>query len=66
MSASQIQAEGIDAKAAVRAAKDFVADMFAEESPINIGLEEIAFDPEQSLWFCQRSRRRVGWTARRV
>jgi hypothetical protein len=51
MSASQIHdAGGINAKAAVRAAKDFVADMFADESPTDIGLEEITFDPDQSRW----------------
>jgi hypothetical protein len=50
MSASQIHAGGIDAKAAVRAAKAYVADMFADESPGDIGLEEISFDTEQAQW----------------
>jgi hypothetical protein len=50
MSASQIHADGIDAKAAVRVAKAYVAEMFADESPADVGLEEIYFDTEQAQW----------------
>jgi hypothetical protein len=34
----------------IRAAKEFVADALADEKPINIGLEEIEYDPDQQLW----------------
>ncbi len=35
---------------AVRAAKAFVAETFAEETPTNIGLEEVEFDERGGVW----------------
>ena len=38
------------AQEAVRIAKDFVAELFAEEDPINIGLEELEYDRSERSW----------------
>lgn len=32
------------------AAKNYVSEVLSDEKPINIGLEEIAFDSDQDLW----------------
>lgn len=37
-------------KNAVSLAKAAVGELFADESLGDVGLEEVAFDPEQSLW----------------
>lgn len=37
-------------KEAIQKAKDIVADMFADENPLNIGLEEIEYDDRDNVW----------------
>ena len=38
------------AKEAVKAAKDYIEDLFADESIARIGLEELEFRPEAAVW----------------
>ncbi len=40
----------MDAKTAVAAAKNAVAEYFGEEGPTNIGLEELEFDEASDRW----------------
>ncbi|WP_336489331.1 hypothetical protein [Methylobacterium nigriterrae] len=40
----------MNVKEAVSRAKTYVAEIFDDESPSNIGLEEIRFDDRQDLW----------------
>ncbi len=40
----------MDAKTAVAAAKNAVADLFGDENPMNIGLEELEFDEARDIW----------------
>jgi len=40
----------MDAKEAVRLAKDYVKDIFVEEQITNVGLEEIKFNDDQDCW----------------
>lgn len=40
----------LDPKAAISKAKAIVLDMFAGESPQDVGLEEIRYDEESGLW----------------
>ena len=40
----------MDVKEAVVAAKDYVSDLFGEEKPMNLGLEEIEFDERTNEW----------------
>lgn len=40
----------MDAKAAVKIAKDFVREMFADESISNLGLEEVEMDEDGTTW----------------
>ena len=40
----------MDAKTAVKYAKEYVADMFSEEGARDIGLEEVEYDHEQNAW----------------
>ncbi len=40
----------MDVQEAAKAAKHFVAEVFADEEPTNIGLEEIEFDDKSSVW----------------
>jgi hypothetical protein len=40
----------MEVKEAVRAAKIYTADLFADEKPSNVRLEEIEFDHGQNLW----------------
>ena len=40
----------MDVKAAVRTAKTYVADLFADEEIMNVGLEEVEFDEGQDRW----------------
>lgn len=40
----------MEVKEAVRAAKAYVSDLFAEESIINLGLEEVSFDDAAGTW----------------
>ena len=40
----------MDVKAAVRTAKTYVVDLFADEEIMNLGLEEIEFDEGQDRW----------------
>ena len=40
----------MDAKAAVHKAKDYIADLFADEGVTNIGLEEVEFESTSNSW----------------
>ncbi len=40
----------MDVKQAVKAAKDYVASLYAEEDISNIGLEEVELDPISGDW----------------
>jgi hypothetical protein len=40
----------MEVKDAVRAAKDWVLDVMKDETPVNLGLEEVEFDDEAKLW----------------
>ncbi len=40
----------MDVKEAVSTAKAYVADVFSDEQPTNIGLEEIVFDDKAGAW----------------
>ena len=40
----------MDVKEAVGTAKTYVADLFAEEEIMNVGLEEVGFDECQDRW----------------
>jgi hypothetical protein len=40
----------LDVKQAVATAKAYVADVFSDEQPTNIGLEEIVFDENADAW----------------
>jgi hypothetical protein len=40
----------LDVKSAISIAKEFVAEVLAEESPSNIGLEEVEFDDRDNRW----------------
>lgn len=40
----------MDVKQAVATAKAYVADVFSDERPTNIGLEEIVFDENADAW----------------
>ena len=40
----------MDVKAAVRTAKEYVADLLADEGIINLGLEEVVFDEGDGTW----------------
>jgi hypothetical protein len=40
----------MDAKEAIAAAKAYVQTLFADDGAMNIGLEELRFDPDKALW----------------
>lgn len=40
----------MDVKEAVAAAKQYVAELFAQEGIINLGLEEVEFDDQAGEW----------------
>lgn len=40
----------MDVKEAVRMAKEYVINLFDEEQIIDIGLEEVKFDPDSRMW----------------
>ena len=40
----------LNAKEAISRAKSYVADMFSEEMPTSVGLEEIEFDEQAGAW----------------
>ncbi|WP_269930909.1 hypothetical protein [Aminobacter sp. HY435] len=40
----------MDVKEAVKAAKNYVSDLLAEEGMTNLGLEEIEFDDAERTW----------------
>lgn len=40
----------MDVKEAVRLAKQYVIELFAEETIINVGLEEVKFDEATNTW----------------
>ena len=40
----------MDVKEAARTAKDYLTDLFADESITNVGLEEIEFDEFDNVW----------------
>lgn len=40
----------MDTKEAINLAKNYVADMFADEGISNLGLEEVSFDDKDKLW----------------
>ena len=40
----------MDVKQAVQAAKSHVAEIFADESIANVGLEEVEFDESNQVW----------------
>jgi hypothetical protein len=40
----------MEVKEAARMAKEYIADLFADEEIADIGLEEIEFDHESNLW----------------
>ncbi len=37
-------------KEAVRTAKEYVADLFIDEEVVDVGLEEVEFDPASNRW----------------
>jgi hypothetical protein len=49
----------MEVKDAVRAAKRYVADLFADESPDEIGLEETEYDNRNGEWHITIGFRRV-------
>jgi len=40
----------MNSKDAVKIAKDYVAEMYADESATNIGLEEVYFETDKNNW----------------
>lgn len=40
----------MDAKKATKAAKEYIIDVFGDEQIDHIGLEEVKFDEQQSIW----------------
>ena len=40
----------MDVQEAIATAKNFVRDLFKDEDPRNIGLEELQFDEEDEVW----------------
>ena len=40
----------MDVKEAVRAAREHLTDLFAEDDIMDIGLEEVVFDDESDVW----------------
>ncbi len=40
----------MDVREAVQMAKDYVAEIFADESIANVGLEEVEFDEMEQVW----------------
>ena len=40
----------LDVKQAVVIAKRYIADLFADEGVVNLGLEEVDFDDTRDLW----------------
>jgi hypothetical protein len=40
----------VDVKQAVKAAKDYLSDLFQDEGLINLGLEEIEYDERDEAW----------------
>ena len=40
----------MDVQQVVRLAKGYVADVFQDEEPVNIGVEEIEFDDSDDAW----------------
>ena len=40
----------MEAKTAVRVAKEYILDLFAEEEIMNLGLEEVQFDELSNSW----------------
>ena len=40
----------MDVKQAVKKAKAYVADLFADEKPANLGLEEVEFEESHGEW----------------
>ena len=40
----------MDVKEAVRKAKHYVSDVFADEAPGDLTLEEVVFDDEENVW----------------
>lgn len=40
----------MDARTAVKAAKDYLQNLLADEGPYNIGLEELEFDDVSGTW----------------
>lgn len=40
----------MDAKEAARLAKEYLAELFADEEVFNLGLEEISFDDRDQTW----------------
>jgi hypothetical protein len=40
----------MDVRTAVHMAKNYVKDILEEEKPVNIGLEEVEFDPGTDEW----------------
>ena len=40
----------MDAKGACHKAKDYIADLFADEGVTNIGLEEVEFESTSNSW----------------
>jgi hypothetical protein len=49
MSGENGRSEAMDAKAAIRKAKDWIADVYAEEDIRNVGLEEVRRNGDQWL-----------------
>ena len=40
----------MEARDAIKAAKDYVGELFGPEGAVNIGLEELQFDDRHALW----------------
>ncbi|MCU7809972.1 MAG: hypothetical protein KZQ77_01875 [Candidatus Thiodiazotropha sp. (ex Notomyrtea botanica)] len=40
----------MDVKSAVKIATSYVLDLFKDEDVSNVGLEEVEFDPAESVW----------------
>ncbi len=41
----------MDVKEAVRTAKEYLTDLYAEEEIVNVGLEEVRYDDNDDKWY---------------
>jgi len=40
----------MDVKEAVKTAKSYVGDLFSDETPVDLGLEEVEYDDSANVW----------------